>query len=381
MLKIAIVTNNYTPYCAGVVSSINSFVLELQKRGHIVHIITLDFLGDKHNDPEHVIRIPSITRFMYKKNHMGVPWKKTQKLIHILKKLQPDIIHTQHPFFIGQSALKAARKLDIPIIFTYHTIYEQYAHYLPLPEYITKPIIKKIVLSFCKKIDGIIVPSNAIKHYLYEKNIETKIVKIPSSILPIFASQQKITKKNKLFTLLTVGRFVPEKNMPLLLDIFKTLYTNDKQYRFILAGCGCDGNKLKRYAYDKLSLSPEHVTFTYKKNKSELAQLYQNADLFLFSSTSDTQGLVLAEAMACGCPVVSIDGPGQRDIIKNGMNGFLCHESQEMITKIKNISQNPKLLENLRSHACKTGQTYTPSNMGHKLIAFYNEIVELYKKR
>jgi len=378
-LKIAIVTNNYTPYSGGVVSSIDSFVKELHQQGHKAFIITLDFLGKEHNDPYYVIRIPSIYRFMYKKNHIAVPWHITKKLKSIITLLNPDIIHTQHPFFIGKAALKVAKKLHIPILFTYHTIYEHYLHYLPVPQFLTRPIVKKMVLSFCKKVDGIIVPSNHIKQYLEQNNIETQIKKIPSGILPVFIKHQLWNRNNKVFKLLTVSRFVKEKNIPLLLRVFARLCKTVKNttFNFTLVGYGQEYKNLQRLAYKKLHLPKTDVRFVHRPNKMEISDLYSESDLFIFSSTSDTQGLVLAEAMGGGCPVVAIDGPGQRDIIKNGKNGFLCQSEQEMVEKIEFISENSQLLKNMQKEALQKAQQYHPTATTNALISFYKQKTQI----
>ena len=375
-LKIAIVTNNYTPYSGGVVSSIDSFVNELHQQGHKAFIITLDFLGKQHSDPYYVIRIPSIYRSMYKKNHIAIPWNMTKKLQAIIELLQPDIIHTQHPFFLGKSALTIAKKKHIPILFTYHTIYEQYLHYIPAPQLITRPITKKIVLSFCKNVDGIIVPSIYIKDYLHQNNIETHIEKIPSGILPIFIKNQIYTCIKKTFNLLTVSRFVKEKNIPYLINLFAKLHKDNQHFTFTLIGYGSEYENLKKYAYKKCKLPTTAMKFVHKPNKIEIADLYYESDLFLFSSTSDTQGLVLAEAMGSGCPVVSLDGPGQRDIIKNGKNGFLCESAQQMIEKIQTIAQNVQLHKIMQRQALKTAQLYHPKATTEQLISFYKKILQ-----
>lgn len=382
-LNIAIVTNNYTPYSGGVVSSINSFVDELHKEGHKAFIITLDFLGREHKDPYYVIRIPSITRFEYKKNIMAIPWNPTKKLIDIIKLLKPDVIHAQHPFLLGKSALKVARKLDIPIVFTYHTIYERYAHYVPVPQIITRPIIKKIVISFCKKVDGIISPSNYIKSYLITKKVETKIKKIPSGILPLFIKPKKIrTNQKKIYNLLTVSRFVKEKNVLFLLQLFSDLYnislkeSHCPKFTFTLVGYGAEYDTLKRYAYRKLKLRQDVLQFICRPSKLILSDIYYQSDLFIFASKTDTQGIVLAEAMASGCPIVSLDGPGQRDIIIDGFNGFLCQSAEQMIEKIVMIAKNKDLQKILEDNALKTGNQYHPQIMTQKLINFYYHIVE-----
>ena len=378
-LKIAIVTNNYTPYSGGVVSSINSFVSELQQRGHKVFVITLDFLGKYHKDPYYVIRIPTIAKFIYKKNHMAIPLAPTRKLINIIKQLEPDIIHTQHPFLLGNSAVQAAKKLDIPIIFTYHTLYEQYAHYIPVPQIISRPIIKKLALSFCKKIDGIIAPSNYVENFLQTNGIKTVIRKIPSGILPIFVRPKAPRQTCGQFHLLTVSRFAKEKNIPLLLDLFANISKKSCLFTFTLAGYGPEYENLKNYAYKILQLSKKQIHFVHKPTKIEIADLYLQSDLFIYSSKSDTQGLVLAEAMGCSCPIVSLDGPGQADIVKNGINGFLVPSAAQMAETIIAISTNKNLHEKLKAGTIKTKERYNPKNLVRELIDFYSETIE--KKR
>jgi len=376
-LNIAIVTNNYTPYSGGVVSSIDSFVKGLHKQGHKAFIITLDFLGKEHNDPYYVIRIPSIYRFMYKKNHMAAPLHMTKKLQKIITLLNPDIIHTQHPFFIGKSALTIARQLHLPIVFTYHTIYERYLHYLPVPQFITRPIVKRLVLSFCKNVDGVIVPSNYIQHYLKQHEIKTTIEKIPSGILPVFIKHQVADQTNSTCNLLTVGRFVKEKNIPFLLHLFLKLHKiHPGKFTFTLVGYGPEYEPIQRLAYKKLKLPKTAIQFIHKPSKIDIADLYYESDLFLFSSTSDTQGLVLAEAMGGGCPAIAIDGPGQRDIIKNGKNGFLCKSEQQMLEKIVYISNNRQLLGKMKKASLETAQQYHPMVTTDRLISFYEDTIQ-----
>ena len=110
-LKVVFVTNNYTPYTGGVVSSINAFTDELIARGHVVQIVALDFLGSKHDDPSHVVRIPSMIRFSRGGgNLLAIPWRPDAQVLRVLKEFDPDIVHAHHPFLLGQSALRGFTK-------------------------------------------------------------------------------------------------------------------------------------------------------------------------------------------------------------------------------------------------------------------------------
>src|SRR5579863_5217442 len=154
-MRIFFVTNYYTPYSGGVTQSIIAITDALRTQGHEVFIITLDFEPKTKSAPN-VIRVPCPIRFMYKKNYMAIPWRPTYFITQLLRQYKPDIVHVQHPFLLGTSGLRAARACNIPCVFTYHTMYEDYAHYVPLPHRFTKKLISSAVRRFCNNVDGII---------------------------------------------------------------------------------------------------------------------------------------------------------------------------------------------------------------------------------
>jgi 1,2-diacylglycerol 3-alpha-glucosyltransferase len=373
-LSIVFITNNYTPYQGGIVSSITQHMNFLQSNGHRVTLITLDFVKNQHKE-HNVIRLKCPFRFMYKNNPMALPWFPRYYLHKILKQLKPDIIHAHHPFLLGTAALQEAKNLNIPLIFTYHTLYDHYLHYIPFPQTITRPFVNYLVRSFCSNVDGIIAPSAAIKERIKE-HTTTKTEIIPSAIAPLFFIKQenKLKKKQLFLQLLTVSRFTKEKNLPFLLDVFSLL--KNSRFQFILAGYGYEYNALKNYAYDTKKLSTHQVLFIEKPSKQLLLELYKNAQLFLFSSTSDTQGLVLAEAMASGTPVIALDGPGQRDIIKDGFNGFIVNNKHEMKEKIEEVIFNKQLYTSLQSNAYETAQRFSPEHVKNQILDFYSDILK-----
>jgi 1,2-diacylglycerol 3-alpha-glucosyltransferase len=369
-LRILFVTNNYTPYSGGVVSSIQSCVHELQKEGHTILIATLQFSDHQENDPVHVVRIPCPFTFTHKKNPMAVPWRPAKYLEELIQHYKPDIIHAHHPFLLGKSALTVAQKRGVPIVFTYHTLYEHYAHYVPLPEKITRWALHQIVPTFCNAVDGIIAPSSCVKSMI-EPYTKKPITVIPSPLQEPFLPKEPFLAKQHTapFRLLLVSRMVKEKNIPFLLDLFAKL--DQENYSFTLIGYGDDYQALQDYAYLTLHLSPQNVRFIYKPSKEIIREQYQHHDLFLFSSRSDTQAIVLAESMASGTPIVALDGPGQRDIITNGENGFIVDSADEMLNIVKKIATDKALHQALQYNAWQTSYRYMPPTIAQQLVAFY----------
>jgi len=393
-MRIFFITNNYTPYTGGVTNSIIAITNALLAEEHEVFVITLDFLGNDNKiqmqkdkprtEPDialattGAIRLFCPIRFMYKKNYIAIPWRPTHAIKKLIEQYNPDIIHVQHPFLLGVSGLKAAQTYNIPCVFTYHTMYEDYAHYIPLPQWLTKPIIRSITKRFCNSVDGIIAPSSAIKNYLMAQQIKTPITIIPSPLRPFFLTATAQTSSHKqYFELLIVTRFVPEKNVPFVFDVLKQLPDN---FTLTLVGYGSDYEILQQLAYEQFRFSPERVRFIHKPNQDDLLACYRNADLFIFPSTTDTQGIVLAESMSQGVPIIAIDGPGQRDIIKNGYNGFIVEDSHQATETIIKIANDKALHATLIAGARATANNYHASAVIKKLLAFYHTIISCYHR-
>ncbi len=370
-MRIALVTNNYTPYSGGVVSSINAYAQQLMACGHTILIITLDFLGDAHHDEPYVKRVASITHFMYKTNPMAIPWRPDAAVLRYLQEFKPDVVHVQHPFLLGQSALTAARTLSIPIVFTYHTLYEHYTHYVPLYQPWVKAIVKKRVLHFCQRVDHIIAPSSAVYEYLVSNNITTPITVMPSPVQrEFFCSDARVSDfGHQPFRLLVVSRLVKEKNITAALDVMAQLTPG--KYELTIVGYGEQEQALRDYVYRTLNFSEQQVRFVIHPARQELIRLYHESDLFLFTSVTDTQGLVLAESMAGSTPVIALDGPGQRDIIINGVNGFIVPSLEAMIIHIQSLAGDAQTCKKLRSGAYATAQKYRPETVADFLLTIY----------
>jgi 1,2-diacylglycerol 3-alpha-glucosyltransferase len=375
-MHIMMVTNNYSPYAGGVVSSINATVQALQELGHHVTLITFDFLGKAHNDPVWVKRLFCPIKFRYKTNHMAVAWCSRKQLNKLIRSLKPDIVHVHHPFLLGYRAAHIAKAEGIPVVFTYHTLYEAYAHYVCLPRHIATYLIKRRVHSFCQTVNGIIAPGSAIQAMLRAEGVTVPIKTVPSGLQSIFLSEKTGLRSSSVETirLLTVGRMVKEKNVEALLRVALALQSKEVSFVFTLVGYGAEYNKLKKYAYDELALRPDRVIFIHQPPKEQILECYRTSDVFLFASQTDTQGLVLAEAMAAGVSVVALDGPGQRDIIVNEQNGYIVANEAEMVQRILGLYEQPDRLKELSNQACETAKRYCPKRLAEELVAFYKQI-------
>ncbi len=370
---ILFVSNNYTPYSGGVVSSIDTSLKALRALGHSVYLVTLDFGVATNTDDKYVYRIPCPIQFRYKSNHMAIPWKAQQFLERIVQDLAPDIVHVHHPFLLGQSALIASHTYKIPIVFTYHTLYDQYTHYIPVPTTVARPVVRWVVKQFCRKVNGIIVPSNTIKKILQNTGISTVMETIPSGILPIFVHKNRPHKfYTKPIQLITVSRFAREKNIPFLLRTIKLL--DPALFRFTLIGYGSETDYLQQYAYQELKLSPDTVNFVIRPSKEELSHWYMRSHVFIFASLTETQGLVLAEAMAHATPVVALRASGVNDIVVSGVNGYTVDSSAAMADAIKHVVSNQELYQSFSENAWLTAQHYFPEHHAKNLLQFYNKI-------
>lgn len=372
-MKILHVSNSYRPFAGGVVQSIEATIEILRVHSIDARLVTFDFHHRNLLDLEWVIRIPTLFPFTYKGNTLIIPRKMHYHLKEIIESFKPDIIHVHHPFLLGYIAALYAKEKGIPVVFTHHTRYDEYHHYVPGPECAKRWIINGLVNEFCKNVDYIIAPGNDIAHVL-AKRTTTPILVLPSSIQQFHMRPEMSLKRTEsVIQLLTVSRFVPEKNLFFLIDACSQL---EIPFEYRMVGYGPLIHDLKNYAYKKLKMDSSKILFIERPTPKELLSLYDRADIFLFSSQTETQGLVIAEAMAAGAAIVALDALWLPDMVRNGKTGFAVYSERDMAEKITQLYYDKILCSLLQHDAFESARQYFPDVCGYKLLTFYQSLMQ-----
>lgn len=403
-MRIGIFTNNYLSLSSGITISIENFRKELTRLGHQVFVFAPNYkkktsaLGAEDGK---VFRFPAVGlgkgMFDYS---VAIPF--TPKIDRIIKRLDLDIIHSQHPFWIGQTGMWYAKKLKLPLVFTYHTLYEEYSRYVPIvPQRLLKWYLKKSSLEYVLKSDLVVAPSESvkimlekrIKEYLSslyanlkdtENNLSIRV--IPSGIdVGKFreGNKEEVRAKYELASddvlLLCVCRLGHEKNLDFLVRSLELLLKQRKNARLLMVGDGPYRPNLEELV-KALSLEGKIIFSGFVAN-DKIVDYYKAADVFVYSSITETQGLILAEALLSGLPVVAVDASGSRDVVKDGENGFLTAESQaDFREKVEKIINDRELRDKFKNQAVKSAEEYSIENCARKLIAAYEEAVKMKKE-
>lgn len=375
MLSVIHVTNNYTPYQGGVTRSVCYWHSLLRQKGYQSTIITIDF-GTHGKNEDHVIRIPSVFKTTYHNNAIALPIATRIHLKRIFSDIKPDIVHVHHPFLLGYTAASIAYKQKLPCIFTYHTQYDKYLHYIPFSPHVAYQILRTRMKNFFRLVTTTIAPSSSIKHMLTQDYTIYNTVVIPTPAESLFFTQTpKHLPENTPITILTVSRFAQEKNIHFLLNVMKRL-EHHHNFNFILAGYGPQTDALMHYAYEILHLDRTRVRFIINPDRPALVKLYRAADIFIFSSKTDTQALVLAEAMASGLPLVALDAPGSRDSICHKINGLLVHNEQEMCQALIKLIDDPACYAAYSRGSILRSQEFHESTLFNRLVSIYYSSVQ-----
>lgn len=369
------VTNNYTPYASGVVHSIQATRQALMLAGHAVTIATLDFIDAPHE--EGVIRIKSPLRGMYRGNPVAMPWRPTHVLRTLIAELRPTIIHSHHPFLLGMAALKAARSCGIPIVFTHHTRYDRFVHHVPVPQPLSVPIVQMLVARYCRMVDAIVAPSAYIAQMIEAGGVDhSRVFTIPS---PLHESAPTYIPKSRgrVLELITVGRFSPEKNTEAIIEALAFLKSDYPEitWHMTIVGYGPQEQGLRSQAYEHCGLSPHQLTFVVKPARDILKKLYQNAHIFLFASQSDAQGLVLAEALAAGLPIVALECPIVNEAVLDGKNGLFAKNARQMADLIALCASNVSAYAAMSRSAAASAGRYGLEAHQQALLALYDSLI------
>ena len=374
-MKIAMMTNNYKPFVAGVPISVERLTEGLRRRGHQVVVFAPSY--DDQEEEADVVRYRSLLRGVA--CGFSVPDSLDPKIERSFRDGNFDVIHVHHPMLIGRTARYLSRKYQIPLVFTYHTRYEQYLHYVGMSG--LSGLLPYYIRSCTKQCDLVIAPTQKIKEHLEEIQIAPPIRVLPTGLtkdayFPDEARSREIREgllKGRRYLFLTVARLAKEKNLDFLLNslrIFKE--KNGADFRFVMVGEGPERKRLEQKA-EVLGLTDE-ICFVGKVQNEQIKNYCHASYLFLFASGSETQGIVLLEAMAAGTPVLALQATGTEDIVQNGINGYMTQASEiEFAEKLMDILEK-KEIAYLRQGALATAGNYESSRIAREAEEAYRSI-------
>ncbi|MBV9718447.1 MAG: glycosyltransferase [Candidatus Eremiobacteraeota bacterium] len=315
-LRIGFFTEIYRPVVNGVVASVDALADGLRRRGHEVYCFAPHIPGYPEPDGP-VFRMPSLPLPIRTPYRLTLPLVSRRNLNRVIKRL--SLVHVHSPFVTGWMGLRYARRYGMPLVFTYHTQLEAYAHYVPFDAHATRFAVSHLTRAFANRADAVVVPTPAMAAHLRRLGVTARIETVPSGIdVAHFGAGQRddglrtrLGARSGSRLLLYVGRLGKEKNVELLLRALAR--ANDDSLRLIIAGEGPQRDKLHRETAE-LRIGGA-VRFLGLVSRERLPDLYASADAFLMPSTTETQGLVLAEALAAGAAVIAADAPQNREVL------------------------------------------------------------------
>jgi glycosyltransferase involved in cell wall biosynthesis len=383
-MKILFVSDVYFPRINGVSTSIETYHRNLRLLGHIVHIIAPDYLKPSADETD-IMRVPSRSvPFDPEDRLMSFKW-----VMNHLEKLSSenyDIIHIQTPFVAHYLGVRLSRVLAIPCVETYHTFFEEYLHhYIPfLPKTVTRFVANRFSRHQGNNLDGMVVPSNPMLKVLKSYGITTHTEVIPTGIEPesfvpgdraAFRAKHGIPQDRPV--ILFVGRVAHEKNIGFLLKVVDRIRHEIPNILFLIAGEGPASKSLGQEVRD-LRIN-ENVAFVgYFDRHKELNSCYRAADVFVFSSRTETQGLVLLEAMAQGVPVVSIAEFGTRDVLREGEGVWIAQEDlTDFSGKVVTMLGDEQARKALGASGREYANEWSSSEQAKRMLSFYNRVRKL----
>ena len=383
-MKILFISDVYFPRVNGVSTSIRTFVNELQSLGHTVKLIAPDY-GIATDDEACITRILARSIYFDPEDKL-MRFGRALAQLENLKQENYDLIHIHTPFVAHYLGLKLAKALNVPTVETYHTFFEDYLHhYLPvIPKSIAKWLAQKISKRQCNQVNAIVAPSQPMLDVLRNYGVKAEAAVIATGLNAqqfeladgqAFRQQHSIPENQPVA--LYVGRVAHEKNIPFLLNMLVELRNKIPDVLLIIAGEGPAEASLHVQA--KKNKLRNNIKFIgYMDRNTALLKCYQAADVFVFASKSETQGLVLLEAMAQGTPVVAIAELGTKSILVEGKGALIAVEdevkfAEKVATLMTNVVKRKQLGDagrdyviNLWSVNCKT----------QDLVRFYEQVVK-----
>ena len=385
-MRIALFTDTYPPEINGVATSSHTLASALIKNGHQVLVVTTNPTGNTLEIKDNIIHIPGAElKKMYGYRLAGIY---NQKAMKVIRKFNPEIVHCQTEFGIGWFSRIVAHNLDIPLVYTYHTMYDEYTYYITKGHFdrLAKGFMRNYVRALITRATCFVTPSNKTKDFMRRIGIDKYAYVVPTGVdfdkfLPENINPQavaEIKKKHGIdpdkFTLLSLGRVAKEKSIDFCIKgfaKFKELHP-EANAQMVVVGTGPALEELKVLAKD-LGMEKD-VIFTGPCPPSEVQNYYAVADAFSSASLRETQGLTYMEAMAAHLYVLARFDHNLLDVVQNGTTGYFFESEEEFASKLMLVYEkykkgDKKMIED----AIKSIDNYS-------LKTFYNRIIGVYRR-
>jgi glycosyltransferase involved in cell wall biosynthesis len=377
-MNILMFTNTYIPHVGGVARSVQGFAAEFRKLGHRVLVVAPLFDGIPLGETD-VVRVPAVQNF--NGSDFSVPVLLSGKGYAALRSFSPAIVHSHHPFLLGDTALRISASRDIPVVFTHHTMYEEYTHYVPGDSPRIKRFVVDLVTGYCNLCDTVIAPSRTVAEEIVRRGVQRPVEIIPTGVrTEVFAAgngdafREKLGIRADAFLVGHVGRIAPEKNLRFLAGAVARYLARDPNAHFVV-GDGPVKTEIEQ-AYAARGLG-DRLHFLGVMDHEELASVYKGMDVFAFSSRTETQGMVLTEAMAAGTPVVAIDASGVREVVRDGRNGRLLprEDEEEFASALAWVARlTPEERTRMGEEIARTADEFSMPGAASKVLALYERL-------
>jgi 1,2-diacylglycerol 3-alpha-glucosyltransferase len=377
-------TNTYLPHVGGVARSVSTYEEEFRRRGHHVRIIAPEFDGAE--ESPYVLRVPAIQNF--NGSDFSVQLPQPGLIAEDLDDFDPQIIHSHHPFLLGDSALRAAWTRRLPLVFTHHTLYEQYTRYVPLDSEALQRVAIQMATEYCNLCTHVIAPSESIAELLVQRQVTRPISAIPTGIdLEKFGNgdgrrcREKYNIPADALVIGHVGRLAGEKNLPYLARAVGEFLAKHQDAYWLVVGTGESAEAVQGTIAEMAN--PQQLIMAGCQTGQELVDHYTAMDLFVFSSQSETQGMVLAEAMAARTPVVALDGPGVRDVLNDVSGRLLPGNAGEstFADAIRDFTRDRGALTHRGELARQSVRTYGLDVCADRILELYEQLIEEHSHR
>lgn len=380
-MNVAIFSESYLPLRNGVAVSVSTLTDELTKMGHNVYIFAPAYRGYK-DASDNVIRLPSFRTIV--EPEYPIPYPFFIGVAEKVKRLNVEIIHTQTPWQLGWLGMRLARRFHIPLVSTNHTKYADYAHYFPLaPQSFTRVLIINMMRNYYNHCDAVITPSTEVSNMLTDYGVSKPIYVIPTGISkPMFRNQDGGNCVRKRYgiakddlVIVYAGRLAKEKNLILLFNVFNKLAETRPNLWLMLVG----GGPYETECESLKSGSPfgDRIVMTGSVPREDIVNYYSAGDVFAFPSLTDTQGLVICEALQAGLPCVGVRAGGTPEMITEFEDGFLTDNTvEDFSAKLAMLMDDNDLRRKFSERAVHNSMRFTAQGMAESVLSVYRSVTD-----